>query len=276
MAISNLLLKIGKYSMMTFGSIVAVVSLGLGVYGTIYSQQNKDFITTNVSKVNDVVTSVNDNIGELQELSSSTFQTVEDFKQQAISAINTATEQIKQQSSQIDTVIAELEKYKEQINQSSTSYPGLESILGNGDIIAEIDKLIENLKTSKEQILTLVDNLSTQITNISNAVNVQEIQGYVNTAVDLANKYLGYANTIFGNITPSNVDKYYNLTSKILLGVGATLVGLIVVGSLLSFLFYKKVDGKLVSRSKAKKELENHLRKILRKNPDILEQLKRG
>lgn len=251
---SNLLLKVAKTSLLVVGSVITVGGFAGAIYCYTFADQNKQFINEQVANAGNSLTNITTNI---DSVSTNINENVETMKKQvntmiddSISALNTQIKNLNDLKNQIKTAL-------DKVNQTASS-----------SATESISKIIENL----EQLKSI---LSEQKNNIDSAVDVDQIKNIVNQTNQIAQNYIGKINDVLAQIKPEDVNKYYDLITEILLIVSGVLLGLIVVGSLFSFICYKKIDGKLVNRFRAKKQIEQHLRVLLNKYPDVVDRFKK-
>lgn len=244
-SISNFLILIGKSVLMTLGTVVTAGCFIGGLYCVSKADENKAAIDNALSSTNGALTNIQTN---LNNASNSINSNIDQFKEQAFTVLG-------QVENELSTQINNLTILEEQLANDTT---------GTIAIVSEMR--------------TTFTQLNNEIVAIHNkmqiAINTDEIKNLITQANTLAQTYIGSVNQALETVTPEKISYYYDTISESLLIIGGVLLGLIVVGSVLSFVFYKKVDGKLVNRFRAKKEVEIHLRKILKKYPRVVDMLR--
>lgn len=283
--ISNNLIRSAKISMGMIGTVVVGACFGLGLYTKIEATNNKNFINSSIATAGDKVVGVKN---QIESIGTTATTTIDELKTQSTTVINTAKSEIQTQTQTLTTVKTQLQAEKKKLEDELNKYESGTNgqIPENGETnqyteqykeaIRLYDQMILQVDAINNQVQPIVDDLDMYSQQILNAINVEEVKGYINEAINVADKYLKIVTDNMSKITPVQVDFYYDKISFILLTIGSVVLGLILAGTLISFIFYKKVDGKLVGRMTAKKELERHLKKILKKYPNLIEEFKRG
>lgn len=256
--ISNVFIKTSKLLMGLFGTVVIGSCLGVGIYTKVYEQENKSFINSQIEQLNGSLDTVSNTI---DKISSSSLSSVEELKKLLTDSVGTIETQVKEQVNNAQNLVNQL---KSEIQTETNE---------------QIKQVYQKALVQAEQIVAQVKDMSGQIrgfvNQIQNAVNIDDIKRIVQQVESSANEYIGIASDALSKIPPEKVNKYYDQISNITLGIGLSVLGLTIFGILISFIFYKNVDGKMVGRLSTKKELEKHLKKILVKNPGIVEELRR-
>lgn len=248
----NLLIKTGKSTMIFLGSITVTACLGLGLFGVTQANENKSQINSLVAKASE---GLNNFDTELSKINQINFDELNKAKEQITNFLNEAEKTL-------NAELKNVEDYKNKIINSLTD----ENI--KKQLSESIDSMISQLKSFLSNIPTIKDQ-------INNAVNIDEIKTFLSDATSQISTVSDEIKSLLNKITPSEVNHYYDLVSKTLLIIGGVLLGLVALGTSLSFIFYKDIDGKMVNRLRAKKELYAHLENILKKHPNIIEEIRK-
>ncbi len=272
MGVTKTLLKVSKICVGLIGTLTAGICLGIGTYATVNAEQNKTMISNFINDVNTSVNQIDEQINGNKENSiDSIFDqvkngltTLKDAKQTVKDYINTAIlkieEQIVELKKQRDNVVDELGKLTLPPN---TNYQQTidDTINVLNSTLAETDNILNDVKTFDKKIDAVAD--------------IDAFERIVSELNQTSDKYFKQIKDLQKILEVEKVNKYYDIISQTMYIVGASVFGLLVVGSIISFVLYKDVDGKIVSRFRAKKDLEKHLRKIIDKNPEIIHEIER-
>lgn len=261
MAISKSLIKASSYFMGVIGAIVTSGCLGIGIYTTVYSNQNKELINNAISNTSSAIDS---SLTSIKDLSQNVSVNLDKVKEEATKIFDQAEQSFEHLSASLQTMIDGLQKQLDSLN-------GVDQSIKNN-----LQSIINQLNETFKQANSIVGEIIKNKDLILNAVDVKQIQDIINNVVTTIDKFASSVNNVLVQATPEKVNKYYDEISKIMLTTSGVIIGLVVVGSIFSFVLYKKIDGKLVSRFKAKKEAEKHLRKLLSKYPQIANELVGG
>lgn len=129
-----------------------------------------------------------------------------------------------------------------------------------------------------DQLIEAVDQITKQTENLrnlfskSNKIIKLSISGFYNNRIVIRTKtILERLNTIIGDIKNPNSELWKNFAyiSKVIMIATGAILALFIIAVLVKFIIYKNVNGKYVKRSNSKKELIDHVRKILKKYPDL-------
>ena len=131
-------------------------------------------------------------------------------------------------------------------------------------------QLAKEIRDASAAVSTGIDNVNGEVGSIVNNGIVEEIKTFLNT---VKTDYLPKVNKITNDITPEKFSEYYGFTSTVMVAVSGSILGLGLLSGLLTFAFYKNVDGKLVRKTSQKNELTNHVKYILKKYPEIKEKI---
>lgn len=223
----------------TVGAALCVGFVATGVFATTKKDWVKEQITT--------VTTTLDNVSSTLSYTNTTLGEFKDGAQ------NTAN---KLSSTEEGGIISKLNKIKEDLNSISSSTSGIDT----SDISSQIDQIISQIKGIN------IEDINSQIDSTYNQVN--ELIGENGTVT----KTLSNVNDTIkkANSDGSQEWQYYDLVAKILIAIGTVLISIIILGTILLFACYKRVDGVYISRSSFKKKLLKHVETILKKNPDLV------
>lgn len=267
--------SLSKYFVMTTGVVSLGVLVGIGAVGVYYKQQavdlyvkSQNYITKQETR--DTLPTIKKTIGDLKT-------TVPENINLVKKQIDEVIPKVSELKGQIDTLESLVKQLEDQANNNSNI---IDTILGSKNVKEEIAKLKEQIKTLKESYNTASSFLNDaqkmvndQGDNVLEWFKKDGAVDKVDNAVDSAQYYYDKILNFFESTPPSEFEYYYSLTANLLLWIPASILLAGAVGGFLTFLFYKNVDGKLVSRSKSKKELTKHVNYILKKNPEILEDI---
>lgn len=147
--------------------------------------------------------------------------------------------------------------------------------------------LFENsfgVDTTKKDLINHLSNSLNEINNIynqvkelpidSNSINNEIINNIDNNLSNLTVNNFTNINKVLTEVTPEVFSHFYGVTANILTGIGAVILGSGVLFGIVSFTFYKPVDGKMVSRKRFEKELASHVSYILKNYPEIKEDIR--
>ncbi len=260
--------SLSKWLIITFGSISLIAIMGVGAAGIHFKKEAIEYYTKlrdetqkdqNKNIFTDIKTLMND-------LKTSTSGTKEEFDKLMSSA--------EQQMTSLTTTINELEAAVN--NGSSTAkFASSQSTQEN------LKQLIQTLKSTKESLQTSINNVKNNIGGESGAISKIEDFFKPNGSADTITNYVNQAEGIFNQISnvfaqtpPVKFENYYFSVVVSLTAMPAVILGFGLIGSVTGAMFYTRVDGKLVRRSTAKKELATHIKKIVKKYPDILSHVK--
>ena len=170
-----------------------------------------------------------------------------------------------QAQGQVQGAVANLETLKQKLTEAS-----------NSTILDTVSQGGRDYKKDIQDIITKIDSVVQSLNgiNIPGQDTVDAVQSVIGPNGSVMN-VLSTINSWFANNTSedSQIWVYYDTVATVLLSVGAALVGLFALGFILLVAFNKRVDGYWVPRKHLKKNLAIHIKKILRRNPDLAKYL---
>lgn len=279
----KMLLRTGKIFLFSFGISISSVSLALGTIGKMYSTESKKFINTNISSANDTLNNITSSIKDFKEQ----FKTedIEQIYQQLESLINEVENTLNEQKSTMQDAI---NKIQDQIDKTTDQND--KNTLTNAKSLLE--ELMNNIigypanssKTSNDNnstLFSILDSLKNIVNDKDSALSKDNIEATLNTIMNQTTSIINTYVVPIQNFTNSwnneqKVDKTYDLVSTILLAFGGAMIGVNLIAYLFCLMLYKRVNGKLVGRASAKKDLKNHLDKLLKKYPYLKRELLEG
>lgn len=259
--------SLSKFLIITFGSISLIAIMGAGAAGIYYKKDALEYYSnirneTQKEDTGNIFTNIRTIMDNLKNNVSSS-------------------------KGQIQNLITTAET---EINNLTNKITELENAINNGTYVAKastnqaqenIKQLIESLKQVKNQLQTSINNVKNNIegengviTTIDNFFKqdgpADKINGYVTQGENIFNSI----SNIFAQTPPDKFENYYSTITISMTAIPAIILGFGLIGSIAGVVCYKKVDGKLVRRSREKQDLANHIKKIVKKHPDILNQIK--
>lgn len=258
--------SLSKFFVITTGTISLVTLMGIGIAGNVYKQDvieaYNSVHNTMVDENNkDIFTNVNT---ELDKLNGTVDKTVDDIKNQ----INSS----KTELTKLDDFIKKLEEQAS--NGGSTKAVALFNNKAGTDDIQQTIKQLRDTYNKTNEVLTNAETLvNTEGENVKKLFDeggfVYELKGTMNTAQGYFDKLTNF----FTENPPDKFEQYYSTTVDTLTIAPAVILGIGIIGSILTFLFYKSVDGKMVRRSSAEKDLTNHVKYLIKKYPNIKDKI---
>ena len=129
-----------------------------------------------------------------------------------------------------------------------------------------IQELIQNIKTA---IKIIEDQIGATKSDGSTNNNQSEIEGSINKFIDTTTDVANKIQEVAGNMSSTQFSEIYETVTVSMTVVPAVILSVIIVTSIIQLILYKKIDGVRVRRSKAKSDLVKHMNKILKKYPDL-------
>lgn len=250
MKIFNLFKKFGMLTVYSIGGLVTVGTVGLGVASVVYDKQIKDYVTSFA--------------GETQSLINGLVTQFDNVVEQVVGVEGQVQSGINQIKTSLDTQIKNLETNKEMLQAQIDKLPSNFNETTFDSIITQIDNIILQLNNFKNQTMGEIENQINngveQVDNVINGELVKQVKGIVGQA-DSILVMMQDRNSVFW--------QYYGTFSKALL-ISSTCVLLTLIGGYtLRFVTCKKVDGVWLNKTGHKKEIVNHVKKILKKYPSL-------
>ena len=183
------------------------------------------------------------------------------------------------------TVLDTVKQVNDTLNSAETM---LDDIFKNGkSSLEEIQQKIKEMKdkvnsisdqNTKQSINDMITKIEESVKNIQDSVlsdaNESQIKNSVNDFVDVANNVSGEIESYAKDISPQKFSETYDVVTISMTAVSGTILGTIIVTSIIQMMIYKKVNGVKVRRSKVKYDLVKHMNKILKKYPNLKNSLR--
>lgn len=237
--IGLLIKNLGLWPIYGIGALFCVGLLSGGAYAI----DQKDFIKQQINNVADItknaqtdLTTVNDNI-------------------------ETAFNSAESADSQIKTTIDNLKTLKQKLDEINNN----NSANQDSNTKEEITKISNDI----DKVISALENV--EIPNRDSLSGIEELIGPNGTVTSILSNVNNWLDN--NNNDSSPLWTYYDLISKILLSVGSVLIGLFILGFILLIIFNKRVDGFWVSRKNIKKDLALHIKKLMKKYPELSKHL---
>ena len=231
----NLFKKISKGILITIGTLVSLATMGIGSVGIYYKQTSIDFYNG---------------------LRNGIINTTEQVKEGLNSAKNLVHEIFTEGQESLKTSNSDLNSLENQVN----------NIQNDSDAKKQIQELIQNIKTA---IKIIEDQIGATKSDGSTNNNQSEIEGSINKFIDTTTDVDNKIQEVAGNMSSTQFSEIYETVTVSMTVVPAVILSVIIVTSIIQLILYKKIDGVRVRRSKAKSDLVKHMNKILKKYPDL-------
>lgn len=231
----NLFKKISKGILITIGTLVSLATMGIGSVGIYYKQTSIDFYNG---------------------LRNGIINTTEQVKEGLNSAKNLVHEIFTEGQESLKTLNSDLNSLENQVN----------NIQNDSDAKKQIQELIQNIKTA---IKIIEDQIGATKSDGSTNNNQSEIEGSINKFIDTTTDVANKIQEVAGNMSSTQFSEIYETVTVSMTVVPAVILSVIIVTSIIQLILYKKIDGVRVRRSKAKSDLVKHMNKILKKYPDL-------
>lgn len=247
--------KLTKTVVLSVGTIVLGAVCAVGAAGMYFKEDSVKFYSQMRT--------------EVQSISKSLESGIDQFNQM-IDKVETLPGELKIEFDKHKQSFEDIaQKLEEQANQIGKQNPPLLST-GTSTTSEELKQLAKQIRDTSTAISAGIDNVNGEVGSIVNNGIVKEIKTFLNT---VKTDYLPKVNIITNDITPEKFSEYYGFTSTVMVAVSGSILGLGLLSGLLTFAFYKNVDGKLVRKTSQKNELTNHVKYILKKYPEIKEKI---
>lgn len=164
-----------------------------------------------------------------------------------------------------NTLLPALDNLKKAVNNGT-----VEQIFTNTNnqldtIKDDLNKIEQTYPTSKDDVDKIITTINNIQSDVLNDQNKQEIE----TLVSDVNNVSSQLESFLDNLTPQKFTKTYDDVTISLTAVSATILGVIILASIVQLALYKKVEGVRVRRTKVKSDLVKHMDKILKKYPNL-------
>ncbi|BAC44153.1 hypothetical protein D8X55_03990 [Malacoplasma penetrans] len=265
----KILYKSSKFVLFTFGTVLVSASLGAGVVGKMYATESKDILNNGVSSISGLLENVNSELSKIN--TDDLFNSAEAEIAKIEPIIVNAKDDLAAQKANLNKLIQELEGLIASTTEDSQKKT-LEDI--KNTLVQVNDSVIGNetdtFSDNKQTCFAILNELVGIVDGSGGIINLDSLKGTLNNLLSTVNSVINPINDFIQPYTnQEKVNSTYDGVTNVLLGVGATILGLIIVGGLLSVICYRRIDGKLVNRFNAKKEIKVHVSKILKKYPNI-------
>ncbi len=231
----NLFKKISKGILITIGTLVSLVTMGIGSAGIYYKQTSIDFYD-----------------GLKKEI----IDTTQQVKEGLNSAKNLVHEIFTEGKESLKTLNSDLTSLEEQVN----------NIKNDTDAKKQIQELIQKIKTATK---TIENQIGSTKSDGSTNNNQSEIEGAINKFIDTTTDVTNQIQEIVGSMSSTQFSETYETVTVSMTVVPAVILSVIIVTSIIQLILYKKIDGVRVRRTKAKSDLVKHMKNILKKYPDL-------
>ncbi|MDE5949386.1 MAG: MG_279/MG_280 family protein [Malacoplasma sp.] len=267
---SKIFLKVSKFFFFIFGTIAAIVCLALGVVGTYKSAEAKSFVNTTIQSSSSTLTDIETKLVEFEDMLTNPDSSVNDVINKVKSFVETTKTTLDNQRSQLNEMANKLNELAQKESNSSVKQSLTEAV-------SQINNLIKLIGSPDDNTTDSVYGIINEIIKITEQNgSLDEMKDKLLSLFEQANSYINPINDYLTSWDENRVNQTYDTTTTVLLAVGATLLGLAVFGAVLSLILYKRADGKLVNRFRSKKEVIEHVDKILKKYPDVKKYLGKG
>ena len=250
--------KLTKTIVLAVGTIILGAVCTVGTTGLYFKEDAVNFYTQLRDQVQNISKTLEDGINEF-------YKTI-DKVQELPTSIKTEFGKYKDNFDQIATKLVEqaneLDKQQPSHLPTSTKVDSTPS--------AQLRELAKQIKEAGGAISDDVNKISDQVGSVTSSEIVVQIKTFLGT---VKTDYLPKVNQITIEVTPEKFSEYYGFTATVMVAVSGSILGLGLLSGLLTYLFYKNVDGKLVRKSSQKSELTNHVKYILKKYPEIKEKI---
>ena len=250
--------KLTKTIVLAVGTIILGAVCTVGTEGLYFKEDAVKFYTQIRDQVQNISKTLEDGINEFNE-------TI-DKVQELPTSIKTEFVKYKDNFDQIAT------KLEEQANELNKHQPSQLSTSTKVDSTpsAQLRELAKQIKEAGGAISDGVNKISDQVGFVTSSEIVVQIKTFLGT---VKTDYLPKVNQITVEVTPEKFSEYYGFTATVMVVVSGSVLGLGLLSGLLTYVFYKNVDGKLVRKSSQKSELTNHVKYILKKYLEIKEKI---
>ena len=171
---------------------------------------------------------------------------------------------------QFEEIATQLEEQANKIGSQKPIIPSTVNKADSSSPSAQLRELANQIKQAGSTISDSVDKISNEIGSVTNSEIVNQIKTFLGA---VKADYLPKVNEITAEVTPEKFGEYYGFVATVMVAVSGSILGLGLLSGILTYAFYKNVDGKLIRKSSQKSELTNHVKYILKKYPEIKEKI---
>ena len=250
--------KLTKTIVLAVGTIILGAVCTVGAAGLYFKEDTVNFYTQIRDQVQNISKTLEDGIDQFNS---------------TIDKVQTLPEQLKKQFSQykgeFEKIATELEQ---QANKIDSQKPIIPPFVNKADSSSssQLRELANQIKQAGSTISDGVDKISNEVGSVTNSEIVNQIKTFLGT---VKADYLPKVNEITTEVTPEKFGEYYGFAATVMVAASGSILGLGLLSSILTYAFYKNVDGKLIRKSSQKSELTNHVKYILKKYPEIKEKI---
>ena len=252
--------KLTKTIVLTVGTIILGAVCTVGTAGLYFKEDAVNFYTQIRDQVQNISKTLEDGIYQFNS---------------TIDKVQTLPEELKKQFSQykeeFEKIATQLEEQADKIDsQKPIIPPPVNKADSSSSLSAQLKELANQIKQAGSTISDDVDKISNEVGSVTNSEIVNQIKTFLRT---VKADYLPKVNEITTEVTPEKFGEYYGFAATVMVAVSGSILGLGLLSGILTYAFYKNVDGKLIRNSSQKSELTNHVKYILKKYPEIKEKI---
>lgn len=251
--------KLTKTIVLAVGTIILGVVCTVGAAGLYFKENTVNFYTQIRDQVQNISKTLEDGIDQFNS---------------TIDKVETLPEELKNQFSQykgeFEKIGTELEQQADKIDSQKPIIAPPINKADSSSSSSQLRELANQIKQAGSTISDSVDKISNEVGSVTNSEIVNQIKTFLGT---VKANYLPKVNEINAEITPEKFGEYYGFVATVMVVVSGSILGLGLLSGILTYAFYKNVDGKLIRKSSQKSELTNHVKYILKKYPEIKEKI---
>ncbi|MDE5545695.1 MAG: MG_279/MG_280 family protein [Malacoplasma sp.] len=267
---SKIFLKISKFFFFIFGAIAAIICLAFGAVGTYKSNEAKSFINTTIQSSSNTLTNIDEKLNEFKTMLDDPNSSVNEIISKVKTFIDSTKTTLDDQITKLNEMVTKLNELAQKESDSNRKKALQESV-------TQIENLIKLIGSPEDNTTDSVYGIINEIIKITEQDgDLNEIKNKLITLFDQAYSYINPVNDFLASWNEDKVNQTYDTATTVLLAVGGTLLGLAVFGAILSLILYKRADGKLINRFRKRKEVIEHVEKILKKYPGVKKYLGKG
>ena len=244
MKVFKLLKELGYIPILVTGGVITAGIMGGSIAGIVYEDKVKETIYN------------------VADVSKRTLTNALDTFHNTIHIVNSTASNV---STTINKLNKELTNQTNTLKDISSQLNGV--TVGNASIKNDLDSLINQVEKITPELTKLETNIQNGTNQIENFVDsdiVRDIENLVNKT-----------NNILGEIQDPNnpIWKYYRMITNSLLIISAFVFATLILGLVLRYTTQKKVDGVWVNRTHVQHDIKKHVKKILKKYPDLAKKI---
>ena len=250
--------KFTKTIVLAMGTIILGAVCTVGTAGLYFKEDAVNFYIQIRDQVQNISKVLEDGINEFDK----TIDKVEELPTSIKTEFGKYKDNFDQIATKLEQQADELDKNQPSQLPTSTKVDSTPS--------AQLRELAKQIKEAGGAISDGVNKISDQVGSVTSSEIVVQIKTFLGT---VKTDYLPKVNQITIEVTPEKFSEYYGFTATVMVAASGSILGLGLLSGLLTYAFYKNVDGKLVRKSSQKSELTNHVKYILKKYPEIKEKI---